>query len=251
MFGEYLASSKFGRGRCSRGQQGIGISAATTWGQLTTGTGARVITKTPAMRKALSCLVEVDIKHNQGVVKDRQMIDWDRLHGASDGAPHGTPHSALHGTIVEFLIDGRIQLNGEAGLLNYLNGTTLVNPHLTLRYAVPDVQPQEIVRVTTQVPHIPPATEPHPHTMKLGEFIAHSHLFGRVKAGAWLKKGFSRIREGTLNELVAAKCGVTRGMLDKSVDALTDVDFKTLFVGLQNLKLMAPSTRLSGSTKCG
>jgi DNA topoisomerase VI subunit B len=31
VFGEYLASSKFGRGRCSRGQQGIGISAATTW----------------------------------------------------------------------------------------------------------------------------------------------------------------------------------------------------------------------------
>ena len=30
VFGEYLASSKFGRGRCSRGQQGIGISAATT-----------------------------------------------------------------------------------------------------------------------------------------------------------------------------------------------------------------------------
>ena len=25
VFGEYLASSKFGRGRCSRGQQGIGI----------------------------------------------------------------------------------------------------------------------------------------------------------------------------------------------------------------------------------
>ena len=31
VFGEYLASSKFGRGRCTRGQQGIGISAATTW----------------------------------------------------------------------------------------------------------------------------------------------------------------------------------------------------------------------------
>src|SRR4051812_40474353 len=67
VFGEYLASSKFGRGRCSRGQQGIGISAATTWAQLTSATGARVITKTAKMRKALSALVEVDIKHNKGV----------------------------------------------------------------------------------------------------------------------------------------------------------------------------------------
>src|ERR1700739_541993 len=46
VFGEYLASSKFGRGRCSRGQQGIGISAATTWAQLTNASGVRVTTKT-------------------------------------------------------------------------------------------------------------------------------------------------------------------------------------------------------------
>src|SRR4051812_19372733 len=74
VFGEYLASSKFGRGRCSRGQQGIGISAATTWAQLTSATGARVITKTKSMRKAVSCIVEVDIKHNKGVLKDKQTI---------------------------------------------------------------------------------------------------------------------------------------------------------------------------------
>ena len=42
VFGEYLASSKFGRGQCSRGQQGIGISAATTWAQLTNATGVKV-----------------------------------------------------------------------------------------------------------------------------------------------------------------------------------------------------------------
>src|SRR3989344_5853863 len=46
VFGEYLASSKFGRGRCTRGQQGIGISAVTTWAQLTNARGVTVITKT-------------------------------------------------------------------------------------------------------------------------------------------------------------------------------------------------------------
>src|SRR3954463_3788512 len=99
VFGEYLASSKFGKGRCSRGQQGIGISAATTWAQLTSATGARIISKTSKMRKAVSCIVEVDIKHNRGVLRTKDTIDWDRPHGTS----------------VEFLIDGRIQLNGEAG----------------------------------------------------------------------------------------------------------------------------------------
>ena len=226
VFGEYLASSKFGRGRCSRGQQGIGISAATTWAQLTCAIGARVITKTKGMRKAISCVVEVDIKHNRGVMKAKETIDWDRPHGTS----------------VEFLIDGRVQLNGEAGLLNYLNGTTLVNPHLTLRFKLPELEPQEILRVSQEIPEIPEATEPHPHTMKLGEFIAHSHLFGRVKTNVWLKKAFTRIHEGVLNDLV--KGGeITKGMLERSVDALKDAEFKNLFIGLQNLKLMAPSTK--------
>ncbi len=230
VYGEYLASSKFGRGRCSRGQQGIGISAATTWAQLTNATGARVTTKTKSMRKAVSCTVEVDIKHNKGVVKEKETIDWDRPHGVA----------------VEFVIDGRIQLNGEGGLLTYLNGTALVNPHLTLHAILPgspEEGPQEIKieRVTKDIPAIPEAVEPHPHTMKLGEFIAHSHLFGRVKVKDWLKRGFSRVNEGTFKDLVAA--GMKKALLEKVVDSVADTEFKELFTAIQNVQLMAPSTK--------
>ena len=234
VFGEYLASSKFGRGRCSRGQQGIGISAATTWAQLTNASGAKVISKTKAMRKALSCTVEVDIKNNKGVLKDRETIDWDRSNGTS----------------VEFQIDGRIQLNGEAGLLNYLNGTILVNPHLTLHYNLQTGSGEEgkkemerttVERVSTVLPQIPEAVEPHLHTMKLGEFIAHSHLFGKTKVAAWLKKGYSRVNEGTIKELIAA--GVKKAIFDKNVDSLDDAEFKDLYTKIQNIPLMAPSTK--------
>ncbi len=225
VFGEYLASSKFGRGRCSRGQQGIGISAATTWAQLTSATGAKVVTKTKTMRKAVSAVVEVDIKHNKGVLKNRESIDWDRPNG----------------TAVEFVFDGRVQLNGEAGLLSYLTGTTLVNPHLTLHYQLPEMERQTIERVSTVIPEVPEATEPHPHTMKLGEFIAHSHLFGRVKTGAWLKRGFSRVSDGTLEEL--SKAGIKKALFEKVVDSVSESEFKDLFSALQNLQLMAPSTK--------
>jgi DNA topoisomerase-6 subunit B len=225
VFGEYLASSKFGRGRCSRGQQGIGISAATTWAQLTSATGAKVITKTKAMRKAVSAVVEVDIKHNKGVLKNKETIDWDRSHGTS----------------VEFVFDGRVQLNGEAGLLSYLTGTTLVNPHLTLHFKLPEMEPQTVERVSSSIPEVPEATEPHPHTMKLGEFIAHSHLFGRVKTGVWLKRGFSRVTDGTIDELV--KGGIKKALFEKLVDSVSEAEFKDLFTALQNLSLMAPSTK--------
>ncbi len=229
VFGEYLASSKFGRGRCSRGQQGIGISTVTTWAQLTSARGATVITKTKKMRKAVKCVVEVDIKHNKGVLKEKETVDWDRESGVS----------------CEFMIDARIQLNGEGGLLAYLNGTTLVNPHLTLKYKISGMEPNdwmEIARVTDQIPEIPDAIEPHPHTMKLGEFIAHSHLFGRVSIGAWLKKGFSRVSDGVLDQL-KKEGGVTKTLLDMSVDSATEEHFKKVFGALQKVQLMAPSTK--------
>lgn len=226
VFGEYLASSKFGRGRCSRGQQGIGISAVTTWAQLTSARGVSLITKTAKMRKACQCVVEVDIKHNKGVLRSKENIDWNKPHGVS----------------CEFIIDARIQLNGEGGILAYLNGTTLVNPHLTLRYKILDQDWVEVERVTDVIPEIPDPTDPHPHTMKLGEFIAHSHLFGRVSLGTWLKKGFSRISDSVLDEM-KKKEGISQSLFDKSVDKATEEDFKKIFSGLQKAKLMAPSTK--------
>lgn len=227
VFGEYLASSKFGRGRCTRGQQGIGISAATTWAQLTGGKGALVITKQKNMRKAFKARIEVDIKNNKGNIKEKETIDWDRPQGTS----------------VEFIIDGRIQLNGDAGLMNYLLGTSLVNPHLTLHYKLPDPEVPEttIERVSTTIPQIPEAVEPHPHTMKLGEFIAHSHLFGRVKVAAWLNKGFSRVGPAVITDLIKIS-GVKKAVFDKNVDQLNEVEFKEIYTGLQNLPLKAPST---------
>jgi len=225
VFGEYLASSKFGRGRCSRGQQGIGISAATTWAQLTSAKGAKVVTKTARMRQALSAYVHVDIKHNKGILKDKQTITWDRPHGVS----------------VEFVVDGRIQLQGEGGLITYLTGTTLVNPHLSLKYKLLDQPWQKVERVTKECPEIPDATEPHPHTMKLGEFIAHSHLFGRVTLKAWLKKGFSRITDNVIDLFV--KNGLKKNLLEKSVDKIADAEFKDIFTAIHKTELMAPSTR--------
>ena len=225
VFGEYLASSKFGRGRCSRGQQGIGISAATTWAMQTTATGAQVVTKTKGARKAFRCVVDMDLKHNKGLLRDKTTIDWARPHGTS----------------IEFKLDGRIQLNGEGGILNYIRSTVLLNPHMTLHYEISDVPPTSIERVVNTVPVVPQATEPHPHTMKLGEFMSHARLFGRIKTSVWLKRGFSRVSDKTLNDLVTKK-GLKKKILDSFVDSLPDADFKALFAAIQDVELLPPAT---------
>ena len=179
VFGEYLASSKFGKGRCSRGQQGIGISAATTWAQLTNASGAQVISKIKNNPKAINALIDVDIKKNKGIIKKKKFFEWSKKHGLK----------------VIFRIAGRIQLNGDGGLITYLEGTALVNPHLTLHYKLMDKDWRHIEKVTEDLPIIPPATLPHPHTMKLGEFISHANMFGKATLESFLKKGFFKNKQ--------------------------------------------------------
>ncbi|WP_413586671.1 DNA topoisomerase VI subunit B [Bdellovibrio sp. HCB274] len=225
VYGEYLASSKFGRGQCSRGQQGIGISAATTWAQMTNARGVNVVSKTKKMRKAISAQVDVDIKSNTGVLKNKESMDWDRDHG----------------TRVEFVLDGRIQLNGDGGLLTYIEGSILVNPHMTITYKLNEADFVTVTRVSTDVPRVPEASLPHPHTFKLGEFITHSTLFGKTTLSKFLKTGFSRISDQSISDFV--KKGLPKNLLEKPLTALTEEDFKKVFQAVQNTDLMAPSTK--------
>lgn len=225
VFGEYLASSKFGKGQCSRGQQGIGISAATTWAQMTNAKGALVLSKTKNMRKAVKAQIDVDIKSNTGVVKNKESVDWDKSNGLR----------------VEFVIDGRIQLNGDGGLLTYIEGTILVNPHMTIKYKLLDSDWVNVKRVTEDAPQLPEATLPHPHTFKLGEFITHATLFGKISVSKFLKTGFSRISDSTINDFVKAGC--PKSLMEKTVTTISQDDFKKVFASVQNTELMSPSTR--------
>ena len=225
VFGEYLASSKFGRGQCSRGQQGIGISAATTWAQMTNAKGVQVISKTKAMRKAISAQVDVDIKSNTGTVRNKESIDWNK--------PHGTR--------VEFSIDGRIQLNGDGGLVTYMEGTILLNPHLSVTYKLADNDKVKTERVSNEVPESPEATLPHPHTFKLGEFITHATLFGKISTAKFLKTGFSRVSDASIKDFI--KAGMPKNLVEKPVTGLSQEEFKKVFSAVQNSELMAPSTK--------
>ena len=226
VFGEYLASSKFGKGQCSRGQQGIGISAATTWAQMTNAKGVQVISKTKNMRKAIQAQVDVDIKTNTGIVKNKESIDW---------------KNKVSGVRVEFLMDGRIQLNGDGGLQTYIEGTALLNPHVTMKFKLGDLDWQKTDRVSQESPEIPEATLPHPHTFKLGEFITHATLYGKISLSKFLKTGFSRVSDQSITDFV--KAGMPKSLIEKPITSLSEEDFKKVFQAVQATQLMAPSTK--------
>src|SRR6201993_3255459 len=81
IFAKLLYGSKFHRLRMSRGQQGIGISAAGMYAQLPTGGPVQIISRTSARSPAHYFEVQIDTKKNEPRILERKQIDWENHRG--------------------------------------------------------------------------------------------------------------------------------------------------------------------------
>ena len=72
IFAKLLYGSKFHRLRMSRGQQGIGISAAGMYAQLTTGKPVQIISRTGARTPAHYFEVQIDTKKNEPRILEKK-----------------------------------------------------------------------------------------------------------------------------------------------------------------------------------
>ena len=81
IFAKLLYGSKFHRLRMSRGQQGIGISAAGMYAQLTTGKPVQIISRTGARAPAHYFEVQIDTKKNEPRILENKKIDWENQRG--------------------------------------------------------------------------------------------------------------------------------------------------------------------------
>src|SRR2546427_835517 len=81
IFGSLLYGSKFHRLKQSRGQQGIGISAAGMYGLLTTGKPIAITTRTGKNSEAHYFELVIDTKKNEPKVKCDKVVKWDVEHG--------------------------------------------------------------------------------------------------------------------------------------------------------------------------
>src|SRR5215467_1035669 len=77
IFAKLLYGSKFHRLRMSRGQQGIGISAAGMYAQLTTGRPVQITSRTTARSPAHYFEVQIDTKKNEPRIFESKKIDWE------------------------------------------------------------------------------------------------------------------------------------------------------------------------------
>ena len=113
---------------------------------------------------------------------------------------------------------------------------------MTIHYQLTDLKPVTVDRVVEEIPKIPDAIPPHPHTMKLGEFLSYSRLFASHKVEEWLTKGFSRMSKKAAEEVVKA-AKIPKGTLSKKVSTLSSAQSKSLYEAIQEAAFLAPSTR--------
>jgi len=165
IFGKLLYGSKFHRLAQSRGQQGMGISAAGMYGQLTTGKPMRIVTRTDRDHAAREMLVAIDTRKNRPDITSASDVPWPREHG----------------TRVEIELEGQYQ-HGAHSVALFLKLTATANPHVSLSLREPDGTTITWPAVSRQLPRQAERIKPHPHGLELGRLIAmlkaspHKHL---------------------------------------------------------------------------
>jgi DNA topoisomerase-6 subunit B len=184
IFGKLLYGSKFHELKQTRGQQGIGISAAVMYAQLTTGKPVRVTSRTGRARAHVYEL-QIDTKKNTPVVLDDGEVDWDR--------PHGTR--------VEMEIEATYK-KGRRSVDAHIHQTALANPHADIRYVPPKGDPIHYRRLTEALPPEPVAIKPHPHGVELGVLLDMLHATKQRTVSGFLTNEFSRMSARVAQEIL-------------------------------------------------
>jgi DNA topoisomerase-6 subunit B len=187
IFGKLLYGSKFHKLSQSRGQQGMGISAAGMYGQLTTGKPLHILSRIAGEAKATELYVAIDTQKNRPDVHRKKQRDWDR--------PHGTR--------VEIVLEGHYQ-TGRHSVDAYLRQTAIANPHVTLRLRATEGHRLDFPRSIEALPPRPREIKPHPYGLELGRLIQMLSTTEARSLSGFLVQEFSSVGDKTAARIIAA-----------------------------------------------
>jgi DNA topoisomerase VI subunit B len=221
VFAKLLYGSKFHRLRMSRGQQGIGISAAGMYGQLTTGKPTKVVTKIAGEPRAHCIEVSIDAKKNEPVEHETTQIEWPREHGTS--------------VSIELIGEYR---KGKQSVDEYLELTSVANPHAQFVYTSPDGDRREFLRGIDVLPHQPKEIKPHPHGIELGMLLKMLADTSSHWLSGFLAADFCRVSNRNADQ-ICKEAGLSPRARPRDI---VGQSAEKLFKALQSAKLMAPPT---------
>jgi DNA topoisomerase-6 subunit B len=225
IFGSLLYGSKFHRLRQSRGQQGIGISAAGMYGLITTGKPVIITTRTGPKKKAHHFELVIDTRKNEPKVKLDQQVKWDRDHG----------------TRVEIELEGAYR-GGQHSVDAYIRQISLANPHARITYVPPKAEEHgaehEFPRVSDELPAETDEIKPHPYGVELGVLMQMLRDTRARNIRGCLANDFSRISPPTATAICKA-AGISPS---RQASELTREEAEKLHQTIEKTKIMAPST---------
>ncbi len=259
IFGKLLYGSKFHRLRMSRGQQGIGISAAGMYGMLTTGKPIKIISKLSIRKPAHYYEIQIDTKNNkpeilngrgEGVdipAKDKGLqyikkhgIEWESYYPAEEeGEEESRPSGKVvrSGTRVTLELEGRYE-RGRGSIDEYLEQTAIANPHVTLHYKDPKDAERTYQRSTSCLPPEPKEIKPHPYGVELGRLVTMLKDTGPITVSQFLTSSFSRVSQSVARKICEAAKVSTRASTRK----ISRDEADSLYQAIQTVKISAPST---------
>jgi len=219
IFAKLLYGSKFHRLRMSRGQQGIGISAAGMYGQLTTGKPVQITSRTGARTPAHYFEVQIDTKKNEPRILERKQIDWENHRG----------------TQVTLEIEGRYQ-KGRGSVDEYLEQVAIANPHVKLVYHTPEGEIREYSRTIHELPPQPREIKPHPYGIEFGMLLKMLHDTKSHSLVGFLSSDFSRVSSKLAQEICKA-AKISPQMRPRNIHG---APAENLYKTIQSTKIMAP-----------
>lgn len=221
VFGKLLYGSKFHRLKMSRGQQGIGISAAGMYGLITTGKPVRIVSRTGARAQAHLYLLAIDTKKNKPDIMDEQdvNVEW----------PHGTEVSIELSAVYN---------RGKGSVDEYLQLTAIANPHARFTYHPPQGEAVTFERGTQALPTETREIKPHPYGIELGTLMKMLKDTAQTTVSGFLTAEFSRVSPAVAQQVCAA-AGVTTRARVKDIEPPAA---EKLYRALQSARLKAPST---------
>lgn len=221
IFARLLYGSKFHTLKQSRGQQGMGISAAGMYGQLTTGKPMKITSRISPDKPAHYYELMIDTSKNKPNILCDKKIPWD----------------VDHGTKVEIEIEA-IYKKGKRSVDDYIQQTVLANPHAELSYRSPKDDLVRYPRISEALPKDAVEIKPHPYGVELGLLINMLKDSKARNITSMLMNDFSRVSPRVANEILE------KAEIDPSRKPrkLSNGDSERLFRSIQQVKIMSPPT---------
>ncbi|MCF7975185.1 MAG: DNA topoisomerase VI subunit B [Phycisphaerae bacterium] len=221
IFAKLLYGSKFHRLKMSRGQQGIGISAAGMYGQVTTGKPISIVSKTSRNKPAHHYRLEIDTQKNEPRIIADQEIEW----------------KVTSGTRVEIELEAKYH-KGRQSVEEYLEQTAIANPHVAIEFLTPEGETLTYNRAAKELPVQAREIQPHPYGVELGVLIKMLHDTQARTLQSFLHSDFSRIST-RVAKLICESAGVSERSRPSRI-ARQEAD--NLFKAINRTKLMNPPT---------